>query len=106
MNNTKQTVEELINRIKLLESALSFYANETNYKNNYVLSDNGYQARYVLEQARVLDNNIDIMKRNIEEYIKENNINDPESINDIENTLEKLTEINKIVVKYKDNGKR
>lgn len=54
------SIEELLNIIKLQETALNYYANKKNYSGAIdkmqILKDRGEQARFVLEQSEKIRN--------------------------------------------------
>lgn len=87
------TIEELINKITLLEKTLIFYANGKNYP-DMVNADKGNQARFVLDQIDKIDNYESDMILKLKEAIDEGESEGGDEI-------EKLNKINDMISKIK-----
>lgn len=85
--NNNNNIENYKNQVELLKQALDFYGNKLNYTEKKLVNDNwltkldidfGHQARYALEQLKIVE---DANEKIIEEYNKYIN----STINSIEN---------------------
>lgn len=96
------TTTELLNKLKLLESTLKFYADENNYgenENSQINRDKGYMARYALgelkniaEYESSLYNDIKKITSQMEEIgIVDNSDFDSEQIKNFINQLKQLS---------------
>jgi len=101
-----QTVENLNNRIELLKKALEFYANKDNYNQNIPANnelsskielDEGYQARFTLEQVGQLDTYMEELNEKVDEINKSSDSLD--STKEVDSTLSQRINDIKINVK-------
>ena len=99
MEANKPRLEELINRLELLKQALQYYSNTANYEgdNPNILLDKGSQAKFALDTLTNQENYHETLVSEADEILKQYG---QESSNDQE-TLNKLTEINKLLNRYK-----
>lgn len=96
------TVEELLSKIELCKQALKFYSNTENYNplHSKVMSDGGHQARFTLEQLEKIDEYNQKLLNEIKEVDKL--FKDVYGGED-ESVVDKLSEINNLMKKYKND---
>lgn len=99
MERTEPTIEELLNIIKLQESALEYYGNKKNYSGDInkipILKDRGEQARFILKRSSEIRDFQNKMIENLQKAIDESDNIDLNQI-DSEETKKKISTINQI----------